>query len=204
MFVVRRRNTTLPSFFKNKVAGQQILFQSALSGRAYIFENAASTAPVDRAARGITDPSPPIADTIDVRLPFTYFVGLKHVQLWLIDTTTGALTRCVRQSDYPAAGATNAGALVNTSLSTTAVMFDELSSNQIRIYNTNPGDVFMVGFGHTAAPASLGRKLTVENQADNIGLELQGAGDGIVMVTPDGRRVRLSVHNGLGPRIEQL
>jgi len=204
MFVVRRRGTTLPSFYKNKVAGQQIKFQSETAGRAYIFEYAAATEPVDRAARGITEPSPPITDTIDVRLPFTYFVGLKQVQLWSVDIATGAMTRLVRRSDYPASGALDAGALVYADLGVNAVTFDELSSNQIRIYNTFPGDVFMVGHGHTAAPASLGRKVTVEDQADNIGLELQGAGDGIVLVTPDGRRVRFSVHNGLGARIEQL
>lgn len=204
MFIIRRRSTALPSFYKNKVAGQQISFQSSMAGRLYIFEFAATTETVDRTARGITEPVPAVANAIDVTLPFTYFVGMSQLQLYSVDPATGAMTRLLRQSDFPASGALNAGALVYANLGAGAVTFDETSSTGIRIYNTFPGDIFAVGFGHTAAPASLGKKVTVENQADNIAIELEGAGDGIVLVTPDGRRVRFSVHNGLGPRVEQL
>lgn len=204
MFVLRRRGTTLPSFYKNKVAGQQIGFQSNTAGQLYIFEYAAAVNTADRSARGIEDPNPPIANTIDVTLPFTYFVGLKQLQLFTIDAATGVMTRRLRNSDYPAAGALNAGALVYTSLGVNAVTFDEMNSSKIRIYNAFPTDIFAVGYGHTAAPASLNRKLTVDNQADNIAIELKGPGDGLVLVTPDGRRVRLSVHDGLGTRVEQL
>lgn len=204
MFVRKRDGTPLPSFYKSNVAGDQIRFQSDVSGRIYIFEFASAANPVDRAARGITDPVPPIANTIDVALPFVYFVGLKQIQLWKVDPATGVCTRLLRRSDYPTPGAVNAGALVYASLGVGAVTFDELSSNQIRIYNAFPGDIFMVGYGHTAAPASLGQKIFIENQADQIALEMGGPGDGLVFRTPNGKRVRLSIHDGNGTRVDEI
>lgn len=203
MFVLRRRTTALPSFYKNKVAGQQISFQSITSGRWHLFEFAASTAPTDRTARGIISDGP-VANSIVLQLPFAYFVGLKHLQMYQVDAATGALTRVLRKTDYPAAGAVNAGALVYAALGAGAVTFEERSSNSVFIYNTFAGDIFMIGYGHTSAPASLGKKVLVENQADNIAIEMQGAGDGIVFVTPDGRRARLTVHSGMGTRVEEI
>ena len=198
-FTRRRESTQLPSYYKERTAAEQVRFLSAQSGDSYIFEMTNNAG--DQTARGITIPTgggiP--ANTIDVVLPFNYFVGLLHLQVWAIDVSTGVMNPIIRRTEYPATGTT-----VATVLDPNSVGFDEVRSNQVRIYNAFAGDIFRVGFNHTAAPAELGEKTIIKNQPDNIGLELQGAGDGIVLATPDGRRVRLSVNSGLTVSVEEL
>lgn len=198
-FVIRRESSSLPSYYKERTNAEQVRFLSAQSGDAYIFEMTAILAA--QQARGITIPSgggvP--ANTIDVELPFNYFVGLKHIQVWFLNVSTGVMEPLIRRSEYPSVGST-----VDTPLDPNSRGFDELRSDQVRIYNAFAGDIFRVGFNHTAAPAELGEKQIIKNQPDNIGIELEGEGDGIVLVTPDGRRVRLAVNSGLTLSVEEL
>lgn len=198
-FVIKRASAPLPSYYKERTNAEQVRFLSAQSGDAYIFEMTNNA--TDQAARGITMPTgggiP--ADTIDVVLPFNYFVGLKHIQIWAIDVSTGVMTPVLRKSEYPGLGTT-----VDTILDPNAVVFDEIRSDQVRIYKAFAGDIFRVAFNHTSAPAELGEKQIIKNQPDNIGIELQGSGDGIVLVTPAGRRVRLTVNDGLTLSTEEL
>lgn len=198
-FTRRRESTQLPSYYKERTAAEQVRFLSAQSGDSYIFEMTNNVG--DQAARGISIPTGAgiPANTIDVEIPFNYFVGLRHLQVWAIDTSTGVMSPITRRTEYPATGTT-----VATALDPNSVGFDEVRSDQVRIYNAFAGDIFRVGFNHTAAPAELGEKTIIKNQPDNIGLELQGKGDGIVLVTPDGRRVRLSVNSGLTLSVEEL
>jgi len=198
-FARKREGTQLPSFYKERTAAEQIRFLSAQSGDSYIFEM--TNSPGDQTTRGISIPTgggiP--ANTIDVELPFNFFVGLRHIQVWAVNASSGVLEPIIRRTEYPGVGTT-----VATVLDPNSVGFDEVRSNQVRIYNAFAGDIFRVGFNHTAAPAELGEKTIIKNQPDNIGLELQGEGDGIVLVTPDGRRVRLSVNSGLTLSVEEL
>jgi len=198
-FVIKREGATLQSYYKERTNAEQVRFLSAQSGDAYIFEMTNVVA--DRTARGITIPvgAGIPANTIDVALPFNYFVGLKHIQVWAIDLSSGVMSPLLRKSEYPGVGTT-----VDTVLDPNAVSFDEVRSNQVRIYNAFAGDVFRVGFNHTAAPAELGEKQIIKNQPDNIAIELQGEGDGIVLVTPAGRRVRVTVNDGLTLSVEEL
>lgn len=198
-FVRRREGTQLPSYFKDRTNAEQVRFVSAQSGDSYIFEMTNNVS--DQIARGISIPvgAGIPANTIDVELPFNYFVGLRHIQVWAVDVSTGVISPIIRRSEYPGVGST-----VATPLDPNSVGFDEVRSNQVRIYNAFAGDIFRIGFNHTAAPAELGEKQIVKNQPDNIGLELQGEGDGIVLVTPDGRRVRVSVNSGLTLSVEEL
>lgn len=197
MFVIRRDQTALPSFYKSPVQGDEVQFIAAQTGRFYVFENTAD--PVDRAARGITVPA---VNTIDVQLPFTYFVGLRQLTLGVIDFATGEITQLVRRTDYPADGPVGAGFLVNTALAPNAVTFDEISSAGVRIYNTFAGDIFIAGYQHTSAPANLAEKVTIANQADNVAIDIQGPGDGILFRTPAGKLVRLYIHDGLGTAVD--
>jgi hypothetical protein len=198
-FVVKRESAPLQSYYKERTNAEQVRFLSAQSGDAYIFEMSAVVAV--RAARGITIPTGAgiPANTIDVELPFNYFVGLKNIQVWSINVSTGVMSPIIRKSEYPGLGTT-----VDTVLDPNAVSFDEVRSDQVRIYNAFAGDIFRVGFNHTAAPAELGEKQIIKNQPDNIGLELEGDGDGIVLKTPAGRRVRLTVNDGLTLSVEEL
>jgi len=193
-FVIKRKGTTGRSFYRDRSNAEQLQFVSATSGDAHVFENTAVSA--DQVARGITVPA---ANTIDVRLPFAYFLGLKQLEVYLFDFSTGKLAQILRKADYPPVGP-----LVDTALGGAARTFDELSSRDVRIYNTSPGDIFWAGFGHTAAPATLREKILVANQADNIAMELEGAGDGIVLRSPDGERHRILVNNGGNVSTEQL
>jgi len=198
-FVIKRDSAPLQSFYKERTNAEQVRFLSAQSGDDYIIEM--TSVPADQSARGITIPTgggiP--ANTIDLELPFNYFVGLKHIQVWEINLSTGDQIPLLRKSEYPGVGTT-----VDTVLDPNAKAFDEVRSNQVRIYNAFVGETFRVGFNHTAAPAELGDKQIIKNQPDNIAIELEGEGDGIVLVTPAGRRVKLTVNDGLGVSIEEL
>ena len=192
--VIKRSGTTRRSFFRDRLNTEQLQFVSAISGDAHVIENTAVAA--DQVTRGITIPA---ADTIDVRLPFAYFLGLKQIEVLLLDPSTGDLAEILRRADYPPVGP-----LIDTALDGAARTFDELSSRDVRIYNTAVGDVFWIGFSHTAAPATLREKVLIANQADNIGLELEGAGDGFVLRSPDNERHRVLVNNGGNISTERL
>lgn len=197
-FIVKRRQTALPSFYRDRTNAEQVRFISATAGDSYIFENTADAA--ERTYRGITASG---VNQIDVLLPFNFFLGLKHINLYLIDPATGSMTKILRKLDYPQAGA-GAGFYVGTALGGAALTFDEISSKEIRIYNTFAGDVFEVGFGHTAAPATLRNRVTIDNDSENIAMELLGNGDGLVMRSPDGARHRVVVNNGGNVGTERL
>jgi len=198
-FVRKREQSQLPSYFKQRTNAEQVRFLSAQSGDTYIFEM--TNNPTDQAARGISIPTGPgiPPNTIDVALPFHFFVGLKHLKVWKLNTSSGELTEIIRRREYPGVGSS-----VATVLDPNSAGFDEVRSNQVRVYNAFAGDVYRVGFNHTAAPAMLGEKQVIKNQPDNIGLELEGEGDGIVLVTPSGQRVRLYVNSGLTLSVEKL
>jgi len=193
-FVIQRKGTAGRSFYRDRSNVEQLQFVSATSGDAHVFENTAVVA--DQTARGISVVG---ATTIDVRLPFAYFLGLKQLGVYLFDFSTGELVPLLRRADYPPVGP-----LVDTALGGAARTYDELSSRDVRIYNTTPGDIFWVGFVHTAAPATLREKILVANQADNIGMEFEGAGDGLVFKSPDGERHRLLINNGGNVSTEKL
>lgn len=197
-FVLKRRQTNLPTFYRDRTNAEQQRFISASAGDSYIFENTADAA--ERTFRGITASG---VNQIDVLLPFNFFLGLKHINVWLLDPVTGSMTKLIRRLDYPQAGA-GAGFYVGTALGGAAVTFDEISSQEVRIYNTFAGDVFKVGFDHTAAPATLHQRVTIDNDSENIGLEMLGSGDGLVLRSPDGARHRLVINNGGNVGTERL
>lgn len=76
----------------------------------------------------------------------------------------------------------------------------ELSANRVAIYNAaslspiSNDNSFAFIVPHTALPGSVRNRLIVENQGDNVGIELQGDGDGIALRSPEGKTFLIRVN----------
>lgn len=76
--------------------------------------------------------------------------------------------------------------------------YEEETSNTIVLYNADnlsPGmpsganNSLMFIIPHTATPASRISRVIVEDQGDNVGIEMLGNGDGILLKSPNGKQV---------------
>lgn len=146
----------------------------------------------------------------EYELPFSYLVNQNQLQVyWEI-------------TDYSVVPTLNRGygLILNLETAEQSGTFNptvhpyyrELSANKVAVYNldnlsptpyfnedplqTGPGalNAFVFLVPHTALPGSVRNRLIVENQGDNVGIELQGFGDGIALRSPEGKTFLLRVN----------
>lgn len=129
------------------------------------------------------------------RLPFSYLVGARQLQALVPDAAALADDE-MRFVEIPSADMRNQALLgwTGPSATTFTVYFEEVSSSAVRVYGlTDPPGVVWFRVPHTALPAAQRNKVVVRDQGDNEGVELLGAGDGMVLRSDDGRRWLLRV-----------
>lgn len=140
--------------------------------------------------RAITD-VPAAADpaVVDVTTPFSFLVGQSQLEVFWWDRGNKRWEILQERSTYEAAN-----------MSTVDIpYYEETSTSTVSFYNIIElpgaatgggqfdGGKFLFSVPHTALPGSARNRLVVENQGDNVGIELQGRGDGITFTTPQGR-----------------
>lgn len=117
-----------------------------------------------------------------VSLGFSYQVGEHQLEVYMLDTTTGS---CVRLFDIDAW----------SSISLTPQRyFVELSDSTVEIHNTVGGSTALIFYiPHTSLPGEFSAGITVAQQGDNIGIKLNGYGDGILLTSSGGKAFLLRV-----------
>lgn len=149
----------------------------------------------------------------EYELPFSYLVNQKQLHVyWCID-------------EYTVSPPRNRGWALLLDLETAEEnpsfnilghpYYVELAADKVAIYNVDklyptpyvgtgsspspgPGsnNTFLFAVPHTALPGSVRNRLIVEDQGDNVGLEMQGPGDGIVLKSPQGKPFLIRVNEG--------
>ena len=74
--------------------------------------------------------------------------------------------------------------------------FEEIDSSTVRVHNLRSDRVILCLVPHTAVAAVSKEKITVKNQGNNEGVELEGPGDGVLMRSPNGSRWLLRASDG--------
>ena len=126
-----------------------------------------------------------------VTLPFSYLVGGNQLMVLaarvvsLPQGITGFVV--VPQSD------------IETGIATApTVTYEEVDSVTVRIIFSTAADIsfsnnFMFIIPHTATPSSARERIVVKDQGDNVSMELEGYGDGVLMRSPNGVKWLLRV-----------
>lgn len=129
------------------------------------------------------------SDLTAIVTPFSYLVGQDQLSVYWWDMNNKRWDLILESDTYTDANMLTEG----------VPYYVETSTGTISLYNigglanaTSGGGSFLGGkllfsVPHTALPGSARNRLVVENQGDNVGIELQGRGDGITFTTPQGK-----------------
>jgi hypothetical protein len=139
------------------------------------------------------------ADYVDVTLDFNYLMGVKQLEVSIVDPTTGKMQAIPRLATINTAR-TRAGSAFPSSFdpgNAALLYFDEIDTDVVRVYHVTTSDIVMFRVPHTSTPAETSNKVIVLRQGDQVAVEMLGEGDGILFVAPNGRRGLLRMDNNL-------
>jgi len=187
-FVIPHRvdDKVIPNFYeKQRTQGDAAEFTAEAPGRQYIVNRAAG---VENTSTG----------AMEYELPFSYLVNQNQLLVFWEITD-----RNISPTPYKGWGLILSLETIEQLATFNATLdpyYVELSANRVAIYNadslaptsTDGSFVFLVP--HTALPGSVRNRLIVENQGDNVGIELQGDGDGIALRSPEGKTFLIRVN----------
>jgi hypothetical protein len=140
--------------------------------------------------RIITD-VPGTSDTsaVQVVAPFSYLVGQDQLEVFWWDSLAKRWHLVLERNTYEAGAMSTDGIPYYEETSTSTITLYNITSlpNSANGGGSFDGGKFLFSVPHTALPGSARNRLVVENQGDNVGIELQGRGDGITFTTPQGK-----------------
>ena len=138
-------------------------------------------------------------DYVDVRIQFNYLMGVKQLEVDVVDPVTGSMVAIPSLATINDA-LTRTGAAFPASFDPALpalLYFDEIDTDVVRVYHVNSTQVIRFRVPHTSTPAETSQKLIVLRQGDQVAVELLGEGDGMLFVSPNGRRGLLRMDNNL-------
>ena len=126
---------------------------------------------------------------VDVTTPFPYLVGQDQLFVSWWDAIAKRWELLLEARTYELANMSTDGIPYYEETSTGTISIYNITSLPNAANNTGEfvGGKFLFSVPHTALPGSARNRLVVENQGDNVGIELQGQGDGITFTTPQGK-----------------
>jgi len=139
------------------------------------------------------------ADYVEVTLDFNYLMGVKQLEVAVVDPNTGEMVAIPSLTTINDA-LTRAGAAFPSSFnpSNAALLyFDEVDTDVVRVYHVNSSQIIRFRVPHTSTPAERTDRVIVLRQGDQVAVELLGEGDGFLFTAPNGRRGLLSIDNNL-------
>ena len=143
-----------------------------------------------------------LADPNGIELPWHYQVGNNHLQIYTLNTTTGALTKILNKATLDAADQ-GAGTPYSAVVPYPATYYQEITTNRVLFTGISANTYVLFETPHTSTPGQFTRKVVVEDQSDHIGMELLGNGNGVAMRNTDGTRWLMRI-GPTGPTFEEL
>jgi len=182
-------NEAIPGFYqKIPTEGDLHRFASAETGKAQFVCMADTSGRVETGT-----------GYFDVELSFRYLMGVKQLQVYKVDPVTGE-AELIPNAQVVTESRNREGSNFPSSFNLTSgsfLYFEEISTDVVRVYHVGASDIILFAVPHTATPASHSNKLIILNQGDNIGIEMLGVGDGIMLISPSGRRGLLRLTDSL-------
>ena len=139
------------------------------------------------------------ADYVDVTIQFNYLMGVKQLEVGVVNAVTGKIEAIPCLATINEA-LTRSGASFPSSFdpSNAALLyFDEVDTDVVRVYHVSSSDIIRFRVPHTSTPAETSQKVIVLRQGDQVAVEMLGEGDGVLFVAPNGRRGLLRMDNNL-------
>lgn len=138
-------------------------------------------------------------DYVDVTLDFNYLMGVKQLEVAIMDASTGE-TKAIPRITTVNTALTRTGANFPASFDPSNASFlcyDEVDTDVVRVYHVSSSDILLFRVPHTSTPAETSQKVIVLRQGDQVAVELLGEGDGMLLKAPNGRRGLLRMDNNL-------
>lgn len=143
----------------------------------------------------------------DFVLGFPYLVGVKQIEVSVVSNTNGFMQRIPNKVDMEAARASWVGwpaSLLNPA-NAAFCYFDEISYDTVRVFDIPAGfSVIHFSIPATSLQGAVRERVQIKNQSDNIGLELLGNGNGIILRSERGKRGLLRMDDELGLGIDPI
>jgi len=141
-------------------------------------------------------------------LNFPYLIGIKQLEVSVVANANGLMQRIPNKIDMEAARASWSGwtpaSLLNPATASFCY-FDEISYDTVRVFNMPAGfSVVQFSIPATSLQGAVKERVQIKNQSDNIGLELLGDGNGIVLRSERGKRGLLRMDDELGLGIDPI
>lgn len=194
---------------KRTTEGDAYRFTTAEAGAVQLIHVSDTTILDDGRARvsaGGTSPGPTWRDFV---LSFPYLVGVKQLEVGVIANVNALMQRIPNKVDIEMARASWQpgwpSALLNPA-SSAFCYFDEISYDTVRVFNIPLTAFSVVHFSipATSLQGAVRERVQIKNQSDNIGLELLGNGNGIVLRSERGKRALLRIDDELGLGLDPI
>jgi hypothetical protein len=139
------------------------------------------------------------SDFVDVQLDFNFLMGVKQLEVGIVDPVTGkieAIPSLTTINDAIVRSGSNFPSTFDPS-EAALLYFDEVDTDVVRVYHVSSSDIIRFRVPHTSTPAETSQKVIVLRQGDQVAVELLGEGDGVLLKAPNGRRGLLRMDNNL-------
>lgn len=183
MLVQRTANSSRPSYERLNTAGDAHRFATATQGFQTVIRADDTLPEVEDEGGGM----------YLFTLPFSYLLASNQIEVYSM--SAGAADKLINKAVLDAAEAAGTISAANNTTLSSALYFEEVTSEQVRLFNVSGGEFIWFIIPHTSVPGLTENKLTVASQSDRTAIVLKGPGDAIIMTTPDGQLSRVSVTN---------
>jgi hypothetical protein len=193
---------------KHATEGDAYRFTTADSGSIQLINTTDTTILDDGRARVSAGGASPGLTWKDFVLNFPYLVGVKQIEVSIVANLNALMQRIPNKVDMEMARASwQPGwppALLNPA-SAAFCYFDEISYDTVRVFNIPTGfSVVHFSIPATSLQGAVKERVQIKNQSDNIGLELLGNGNGIVLRSERGKRALLRIDDELGLGLDPI
>jgi len=129
-----------------------------------------------------------------ITLPFEYLVGLRQLEVYVMDIADHEPYRLFSEEEYNIA---LNGTFIDVGADADTVgsaYFKEIDNTTVQIINaptTLIDKIYVFTVPHTSLPGATTERIVVKNQLVDNAIELQGPGNGIIFTSPNGTRYYL-------------
>lgn len=139
------------------------------------------------------------SDYVDAQLDFNFLMGVKQLEVGIVDAVTGEVVAIPSLTVINAA-IVRSGSNFPSSFdpgNAALLYFDEVDTDVVRVYHVTSSQIIRFRVPHTSTPAETSQKVIVLRQGDQVAVEFLGEGDGVLLKAPNGRRGLLRMDNNL-------
>jgi hypothetical protein len=193
-------------YAKSATEGDAYRFVTAEAGAAQMIHRLDTTVLGDGRQR-VTPGSGSGVTWRDFVLAFPYLVAVNQLEVHIMSSTSMFMMRLPNRLAVEAARQSWVGwpSAFFDPASSAYTFFEEISYDTVRVYNIPSGyDVIHFSLPATSLQGSVRERLQVRDQSDNVGIELLGNGNGIILRSENGKRALLRMDDEFGLGLDPI